>query len=375
MALQCRLFRGDAALEACLISDPAHIVPGSAGNHVAKIQTALKILDRAVIASAELSGKRYGNSTAGAVLAYKKKRNIVNRSSQTQADNIVGKMTVAAMDRELGQFEPPNPGPGVAICRFPPSYTRHRGGGLMLGFAVPGVFAQAAAAAPLPPVPSTGPDPLQHAQPVFPIATGWASAGLTWLRKVRQAYRDHGNSNWPAEPLALFEAVNVHFQLRRLPRVEDQPGHIDKIITNYVNIIKLLGTPDFMGDDPNYYPDPNDPRHDAAASAAIGGFHDPNNKKKVWFHGPFGDIAGISARAAIILHECGHSVASGLHYSYGYPRDQGGTAGEPQKGATGPLYKDMTPDQAIHNADTYSTFAAHASTGDPSPKGDIRPHG
>jgi hypothetical protein len=44
---------------------------------------------------------RYGPSTADAVLTYKTTRNIVNRSYQTQADNIVGKMTIAAMDKEL----------------------------------------------------------------------------------------------------------------------------------------------------------------------------------------------------------------------------------------------------------------------------------
>jgi hypothetical protein len=43
----------------------------------------------------------YGHRTAAAVLAYKRARNIVNHKYQTQADNIVGKMTIAAFDREL----------------------------------------------------------------------------------------------------------------------------------------------------------------------------------------------------------------------------------------------------------------------------------
>jgi hypothetical protein len=34
-------------------------------------------------------------------LSYKKKRNIINRSYQTQADNIVGKMTIASLDNEM----------------------------------------------------------------------------------------------------------------------------------------------------------------------------------------------------------------------------------------------------------------------------------
>jgi hypothetical protein len=38
MALQSKLFRGDAKLEAALVSDSAHIVQGAIGSHVGKIQ-------------------------------------------------------------------------------------------------------------------------------------------------------------------------------------------------------------------------------------------------------------------------------------------------------------------------------------------------
>ena len=90
MALQSQLFRNDPKLEAAAVSDPAHIVPGARGEHVRKIQLALIQLDRAANAADGI----YGPATAAAVLAYKKKRNIVNRAYQTQADNIVGKMTI-----------------------------------------------------------------------------------------------------------------------------------------------------------------------------------------------------------------------------------------------------------------------------------------
>ena len=53
------------------------------------------------IDSRELSASLYGKSTAGAVLLFKKKGNIINRSYQTRADNIVGKMTIAALDRKM----------------------------------------------------------------------------------------------------------------------------------------------------------------------------------------------------------------------------------------------------------------------------------
>jgi peptidoglycan hydrolase-like protein with peptidoglycan-binding domain len=101
MPLTSRLFRGDSKLEAAAVSDPAHITIGAKGDHVRKIQQALTILDGVDI---DLDGA-YGHETAAAVLAYKQKRNIINRSYQTKADNIVGKMTMAALDDEMKKKE------------------------------------------------------------------------------------------------------------------------------------------------------------------------------------------------------------------------------------------------------------------------------
>jgi hypothetical protein len=101
MPLSSRLFKKNAALEACLVQNTAHILWGALGDHVGKIQIALDFLDRAQIDQEELRTQKYGPSTARAVLAYKQKRKIINTSYQTQADDIVGKMTVAALDREM----------------------------------------------------------------------------------------------------------------------------------------------------------------------------------------------------------------------------------------------------------------------------------
>ena len=76
MAHQSKLFAGDPKLEAAAISDPAHIMQGASGDHVRKIQAALIRLDGASIAA---DGK-FGAATGAAVLAFKKKRDIVNRS-------------------------------------------------------------------------------------------------------------------------------------------------------------------------------------------------------------------------------------------------------------------------------------------------------
>src|SRR5215813_3816484 len=105
MGLQSRFFRDVPQLEASAVSDPSHIQQGAIGDHVSLIQQALVVLDGAHIFRSELWAKRYGPSTAAAVLRYKKKRGIINRSYQTQAYNIVGKMTMAALDKEMLRLE------------------------------------------------------------------------------------------------------------------------------------------------------------------------------------------------------------------------------------------------------------------------------
>src|SRR5262249_23555667 len=101
MPLLSRLFQGDPKLEACLVQDQAHVTQGAAGAHVGKIQFALGALDGLDIAHGDLSTQTYGNSTAGAVLTYKTRRQIINRSYQSRPDNIVGKMTIAALDKDM----------------------------------------------------------------------------------------------------------------------------------------------------------------------------------------------------------------------------------------------------------------------------------
>ena len=101
MPLASKLFRNDPALQQCLVQDAAHVTPGASGDHVGLIQTALFLIDKLPILQAELTGQRFGNATAAAVLAYKRKRSIINLTYQTQPDNIVGKMTIASLDAEM----------------------------------------------------------------------------------------------------------------------------------------------------------------------------------------------------------------------------------------------------------------------------------
>src|SRR5690242_11286691 len=96
MALQSQLFRGDSKLESAAVLDSGHITPGARGPHVGKIQDALNQLDDAGIQQDAI----FGQATAAAVLAFKRSRNILG-TGQTQPDNIVGKLTIAALDREM----------------------------------------------------------------------------------------------------------------------------------------------------------------------------------------------------------------------------------------------------------------------------------
>ncbi|MFH0729805.1 MAG: peptidoglycan-binding domain-containing protein [Pseudomonadota bacterium] len=95
MALQSKLFGGDPKLEAAAVSDPAHILLGARGAHVGKIQQALIQIDGATISNDSV----YGPATAAAVREFKQKRRILN--SQGKIDDIVGKMTIAALNQGM----------------------------------------------------------------------------------------------------------------------------------------------------------------------------------------------------------------------------------------------------------------------------------
>jgi hypothetical protein len=104
-AFKSKLFRGDARLAACLVDNAKHVTLGDQGPHVAKIQCAVLMLEGGAIDGAEAVGQRYGPTTAKAVLAYKTRRKIINPAYQTKPDDIVGIMTVRALDEEMARAE------------------------------------------------------------------------------------------------------------------------------------------------------------------------------------------------------------------------------------------------------------------------------
>jgi hypothetical protein len=120
MPLASNLFSNNPRLEDCLVDHQAHVTVGSVGEHVRLIQIAVTYIDGGTIDAGELATQTYGESTAAAVLAYKKRRKIINPTYQTTEDNIVGKMTIASLDKEMFDREY-TPGPaGPHHCRKPP---------------------------------------------------------------------------------------------------------------------------------------------------------------------------------------------------------------------------------------------------------------
>lgn len=105
MPLRSRLFVNQPKLEDCLSRDAAHITIGVSGFHVVLIQDALRAIDGLTVDVSEIDTQTYGLSTAAAVLAYKTKRSIINRSYQSKPDNIVGKMTIKSLDDDLQKIE------------------------------------------------------------------------------------------------------------------------------------------------------------------------------------------------------------------------------------------------------------------------------
>lgn len=113
--LKCQLFQMPEAvrhrLERCLLNDSDHIVPGSRGEHVQKIQIALNRLSKGP-GRENFNLKEtgfYGHDTTAAVLVYKQRRNIVNPAYQTKADSIVGKLTIRSLDNEMEILENESP--------------------------------------------------------------------------------------------------------------------------------------------------------------------------------------------------------------------------------------------------------------------------
>src|SRR4051794_3003522 len=103
--LQSKLLSRSERLLDCEVKDAAHVKFGDTGDFVSLIQEVLFRIGRPRIADEEANASLYGKTAAAAVLQYKTKRNIINRSYQSQPDDVVSKMTVRSLDDEMQRIE------------------------------------------------------------------------------------------------------------------------------------------------------------------------------------------------------------------------------------------------------------------------------
>lgn len=335
MALQSQLFRGESKLEAAAMSDPAHIVQGATGEHVRKIQLALIQLDGATLTP----DGSYGPATAGAVLAYKRKRNIVNRSSQSQVDDIVGKMTIATLDREmvLKQNEPVDEAGRIHCRSFPFPLLRPI---LNLSFAVGGPFVAA-----LPVTQSSTSSPRAQALGRIQSAAIQVSAALNFIR-LRRAQLLSGLPGAQFAATEPLKALNTHFKLDQDAKPLE---HLDFLARVYTRIGVVIARADEIFID--------DPNTGDFGNAFLGGFNEPNHPQhgKIRF-GPAYANKGILFQTGVIIHEAAHFVDGTIgHFASELPPP----AGTPVDSAKN--YIQLNSAEAARNAYTYAQFALHAS--------------
>ncbi len=262
MALQSIQFRGDQALEACLVSHAAHILQGHSGRHVGKIQAALGSIDAASIDAGEISRNFYGGSTADAVLLYKQRRQIVNPSYQQTADNIVGKMTIARLDKDLATN------------------------------------------------PST--DPKTAATEAKLLSLKWVSSAIFALNAKIQSL---GNPFGPSGiSLVNFPQIRIHFHTDRLRPGTTELAALRKIESNYQTMHRHL-----LNSDPIFRS-----VDDATATVETGGQFGPNvilgayvlPGRPIAFTSHFLTL-GPNAKAAMIIHELGHFISPQIGHAGG----------------------------------------------------------
>lgn len=353
MALQSQLFRNDPKLEAAAVSDQAHIVPGASGEHVRKIQLALIQLDQAAIAP----DGSYGPATAAAVLAYKKQRSIINRAYQTQADNIVGRMTIDRLDKELLAAEQGSSG-RIPRCYFPPGPRENvrpspneGSSHLMLSFAVGG-----GPAAPAEVV--TGFSLLAEKDASLPLAKSWVAATLTKIGQIEGRIIPSGPYS-PAD-IAFFASIETHFKVN-IPTVSEAVARdrLQKIKTLFLKIERVLnaigpGSSRVMGN----------PGVPDKALGPLGGINIPGQFITIGrdFHN-----ANPNMRAAVLIHEGGHFAdASCSHAASEQPAPDGwpiedsfGTAVNPRK----LKYAQLDFNLHMQNAYSFAQCALHNGLG------------
>jgi hypothetical protein len=343
MALQSQLFQGDPKLQACLVNDAAHVTPGAKGDHVSKIQMALLTLEDVSLDPMELSTQQYGSSTANAVLTYKTTRNIINYSYQTQADNIVGKMTIASLDREMFAQEVPDDSSGCflddALIAGKAAAGGQDTGGALLGFAI---FAPVLAGI------ATGLTPSDRAKGLKTDAASWAAAATNSLGLVAGmlAFPD------PKDPDAVkkttaWQGLETHFHISTHPNPAGLVSDLSKFFS-FIEVTISRAATIFVDDLTNTTD---------FAYAFRGGFHtDPAQAVgQLHFCPEYLKLGNLMA-TAVIVHESAHYVDRTIdHFASELPA----FAGSPVGAGHSKNYDQLNADEAKQNAYSYAQFALH----------------
>jgi hypothetical protein len=294
-----------------------------------------------------VQSQTYGSSTANGVLNYKRKRGIINRTYQTQADNIVGKMTIAALDAEMARVGPKPQGLNCFPSRL---YSSNR---FLLSFAIP-VSNVAATGGITAPPPLTADILLDQAKQSLPLATIWCQATVNKLQEVRKKVeRFHV---YTQDEIKSFEPIQIHFKVN-IPSVQDTVAkdRIDKIIELYRTILKVFGT-----GTSRMVGDPNNPNK---ATAPLGGFA----KSDVITIGKDFANSNPNMRAAVLIHEGGHFAdASCSHAASELPAPDGSPIDDVFGKATNPAQKNYAQldfDLSIRNAYSVAQCAMHNGLG------------
>jgi hypothetical protein len=340
MALQSRLFRGDPNLEAAAVNDSAHIVQGATGDHVRKIQQALIQLDGAAI----VADGNYGPATARAVLAYKQKRNIINFSYQTQADDIVGKMTMAALDAEMVAAEGSDDTGRIHCRRFPFDQPKPGSRGPLIAFALSGSAVGGGPSPPPPPPPAT---PVGQALAHMRDAANWVAAASRFLT-LRKAQILTGLGDDKFKDTEERKACDIHFKLNQARKPLD---HLNLLAGVYGIISATISRASSIFID--------DPTTTDFANAFPGGFNhqgDPTQGKiRV---GPNYAGNGPLFQTAVIVHEAAHFANVVIRHFASELPPPNGTPVDSAKN-----YAQLSVFEAAGNAYTYAQFALHAFMG------------
>jgi len=319
MALHSQMLRNDPRLQSCLTQDASHIVEGAQGSHVGIIQDTLFILDGLGVSQDELLARRYGPSTAAAVLNFKTRRKIINFAYQTHADNIVGKMTIAVMDQELIRKES-QPAGTLHFCGNDPQVSKELSVGgprtNLLGLVSSSTGSAISAS------PSASPATVAKAR-----AAGAATMVTRTQGRLAAMIQMHKHPVLPQNPglLATFDVLWRNFGMPVFPRNSpfDAPalGTV-KSLDDYLSVVSRVidGIAANLGNAPTLFRDVPSAQFEEAHAFTLSGVRHPSDPPAtsfpdgIYFNPRYlkngsADVGPIK-QTEVAIHECGHFVSN-----------------------------------------------------------------